>query len=59
MLGLGVIGTILLGIWIISMHIKNGEMSGCAGIFIIAVLFLILIGGAGVFLLIMLTGGGM
>lgn len=53
MIGLGVIGTILLGIAVISNLTKGEEMSGCFGGFLIFILILILLGAGAVSLLTM------
>jgi len=55
-IGLGAIGTILLGIAVISNLIGGKEMSGCFGGFLILILILILLGAGAVSLLFAIGG---
>jgi hypothetical protein len=52
-IGLGAIGTILLGIAVMSNLMKGGELGGCLGSFLIFILILILLGAGAISLLTM------
>ena len=52
-IGLGAIGSIILGIAVMSNLIKGGELGGCFGGFLIFILILILLGVGAISLLTM------